>query len=52
MILKTISIFIAGASGAMILLTWGTPAATAWAVAFAGWIPHAFRDTEVNHGNS
>lgn len=52
MILKAISIVIAGATGAMILLTWGTPAATAWAVAFAGWLPHAFRETEDAHGNS
>lgn len=52
MIKKTLSILIAGASGACLLLTWGTPAATAWAVAFAGWLPHAFRETEDAHGNS
>lgn len=52
MILKTLSILIAGAAGGMVLLTWGTPAAIAWSVAFAGWVPHAFRSAEVNHGHS
>ena len=50
--MKIISILIAGAAGAMILLTWGSTEASAWAVAFAGWVPHCFRSQEVAHGNS
>jgi len=44
--MKFLSILIAGASGAMIALTWGTPEAMAWTVAFAGWVPHCFNSQE------
>ena len=50
--MKILSVVIAGAAGAMILLTWGTTEAAAWAVAFAGWVPHCFYSQEIAHGNS
>ena len=50
--MKILSILIAGAAGAMVALTWNTSEAMAWAVAFAGWVPHCFVDSEVAHGNS
>lgn len=50
--MKILSILISGTAGAMIILTWASPEAIAWSVAFAGWVPHCFRDSEVVHGNS
>ena len=50
--MKIISILIAGAAGAMMLLTWGTSEAAAWVVAFAGWAPHCFSNQGILHGNS
>jgi len=35
----------------LILVNWNTPLAAAYAVAFAGWIPHCFADREVLHGD-
>jgi hypothetical protein len=52
MIKPIISVGVAGVSLAMSVLTWGTPAAVAWIVAFCGWLPHALPDQEVEHGDS
>lgn len=49
--MKILSILIAGLSGAMIALTWGTPMVVGWAVAFAGWVPHCFQNKEITNGN-
>jgi hypothetical protein len=49
--MKILSILIAGASGAMIASTWGTPEAMAWTVAFCGWAPQCFNDDKETHGN-
>ena len=36
----------------MIFQNWDSPVAIAWTVAFCGWTPHCFSDTEATHGNS
>lgn len=35
----------------LIFVNWNTPLAAAYAVAFAGWLPHCFADREVLHGD-
>ena len=50
--MKILAILIAGLSGAMIALTWDTPTAMAWTVAFCGWVPHCFGSEETINGNS
>jgi uncharacterized membrane protein len=50
--MKILAILIAGLSGAMFALTWNTPAAVAWAIAFCGWVPHCFSSEESINGNS
>jgi len=50
--MKIIAILIAGAAGAMTLLTWGSPEATAWTVAFCGWAPHCFDRSQETHEKS
>lgn len=40
--MSIISIVIAVISAAMLVLTWGTAATAAWAVALCGWLPHCF----------
>jgi len=52
MIKNMVGVGVAGVSLAMSVLTWGTPAAVAWIVAFCGWLPHALPDQEVEHGDS
>ena len=50
--MKILAIVIAGLSGAMTALTWDTPAAVAWTIAFCGWVPHCFSSKEIINGNS
>ena len=44
---------IAGISLVLMILNWDTTLAVAWAVAFAGWVPHVFGTDiqEAAHGN-
>lgn len=51
--MKILAILISGISVTMIALTWNTPAAMAWTVAFCGWLPHVFdKNRETVHGQS
>lgn len=50
--MKYVAILIAGTAAAMAALTWDTPTAMAWIVAFCGWVQLCFSDDKVKNGNS
>lgn len=50
--MKYIAIVLSGTCAAMAALTWDSPTAIAWTVAFCGWLPHCFSEPEASNGNS
>jgi hypothetical protein len=42
--MKILAGFVAVICLILIFVTWNSPLAIAWAVAFAGWLPHVFPD--------
>jgi hypothetical protein len=51
--MKIMAGIVALISFVLMILNWDTALAVAWAVAFAGWVPHvlAGNTQEANHGN-
>jgi hypothetical protein len=43
---KVCAIFISGASIALAALHWSEPESLAWIIAFAGWVPHCFKNED------
>lgn len=43
---KVCAIFITGSAFALAVLHWQEPESIAWIVAFAGWVPHCFKNEE------
>lgn len=50
--MKYLAIIISALAGIMIVTNWNTPLATAWTVAFCGWMQLCFSDSKVKNGNS
>lgn len=50
--MKFVAIIISGLALAMTGIHWGTTEATAWLIAFCGWVPHSFPSYKEQHGNS
>ena len=48
--MKTMAVLVALICLASIFIYWGTHLAVAYAVAFAGWVPHCFSSRKVDHG--
>ena len=42
--MKIAAVMISVISAVMIVVNWDTPIAAAWTVAFAGWVPHIFKE--------
>lgn len=51
--MRTMAGIIAGISLLLMILNWDTSLAVAWAVAFAGWLPHVLGtdQQEAEHGH-
>lgn len=50
--MRYLAMAVAVVCAGMVAVWWDTPTATAWVVAFCGWVPHCFPNEEVPHGNS
>jgi hypothetical protein len=40
--MRSLALAVAAVSALLVITRWGTPEAIAWTVAFCGWLPHVF----------